>query len=60
MAARDLSVINTAPPNRYPIESNVIRFGEETIRDAVSYEIQRGGQVFLFIIESRILRKLQE
>ena len=43
MAARDLSVINTPPPNRYPIESNVIRFNEETIRDAVTYEIQRGG-----------------
>lgn len=52
MAARDLSVINTAPPNRYPIESHVIRFSEETIRDAVSYEIQRGGQVFF--IHNRI------
>ena len=52
MAARDLSVINTPPPNRYPIESNVIRFGEEIIRDAVSYEIQRGGQVFF--IHNRI------
>jgi transcription-repair coupling factor (superfamily II helicase) len=52
MAARDLSVINTAPPNRYPIESEVIRFNEETIRDAVSYEIQRGGQVFF--IHNRI------
>ena len=46
MAARDLSVITTPPPNRYPIESNVIRFNEETIRDAISYEIQRGGQIF--------------
>lgn len=46
MAARDLSVIKTAPPNRYPIESQVIRWNEETIRDAVSYELQRGGQVF--------------
>ena len=46
MAARDLSVMNTAPPNRYPIESRVIRFSEERIRDAVNYEIQRGGQVF--------------
>lgn len=46
MAARDLSVINTPPPNRYPIESRVIRLHEEEIRDAVSYEIQRGGQVF--------------
>ncbi|WP_046743130.1 transcription-repair coupling factor [Kordia zhangzhouensis] len=52
MAARDLSVINTPPPNRYPIETNVIRFSEEVIRDAVSYEIQRGGQVFF--IHNRI------
>lgn len=46
MAARDLSTITTPPPNRYPIESHVIRFSEENIRDAISYEIQRGGQVF--------------
>lgn len=52
MAARDLSIINTPPPNRYPIESHVIRFGEETIRDAVTYEIQRGGQIFF--IHNRI------
>ena len=39
MAARDLSVIKTPPPNRHPIESSVIRFSEETIRDAISYEI---------------------
>ncbi|MEH6536999.1 MAG: transcription-repair coupling factor [Psychroserpens sp.] len=52
MAARDLSVITTAPPNRYPIESHVIRFNEEIIRDAVTYEIQRGGQVFF--IHNRI------
>ena len=52
MAARDLSTITTPPPNRYPIESNVIRFSEETIRDAVLYEIQRGGQVFF--IHNRI------
>ncbi|HET8885976.1 MAG TPA: transcription-repair coupling factor, partial [Salinimicrobium sp.] len=52
MAARDLSTITTAPPNRYPIESHVIRFSEEMIRDAISYEIQRGGQVFF--IHNRI------
>lgn len=46
MAARDLSVISTPPPNRHPIETNVIRFSEETIRDAISYEISRGGQTF--------------
>lgn len=52
MAARDLSVITTPPPNRYPIESHVIRFNEETIRDAITYEIQRGGQIFF--IHNRI------
>ncbi len=52
MAARDLSVIKTPPPNRHPIDTNVIRFSEETIRDAVSYEIARGGQVFF--IHNRI------
>ena len=52
MAARDLSVIKTPPPNRHPIETNVIRFGEETIRDAIQYEISRGGQVFF--IHNRI------
>ncbi|WP_299223052.1 transcription-repair coupling factor [uncultured Psychroserpens sp.] len=52
MSARDLSVITTPPPNRYPIESHVIRFNEETIRDAITYEIQRGGQIFF--IHNRI------
>ena len=46
MAARDLSVITTPPPNRYPVDTQVIRFSEETIRDAIRYEISRGGQVF--------------
>lgn len=46
MAARDLSVITTPPANRYPVETHVIRFDEETIRDAISYEISRGGQIF--------------
>jgi len=52
MAARDLSIISTAPPNRHPIESHVIRFSEEIIRDALQYEISRGGQVFF--IHNRI------
>nr|WP_298991382.1 transcription-repair coupling factor [uncultured Polaribacter sp.] len=52
MAARDLSVIKTPPPNRHPIETNVIRLSEETIRDAISYEISRGGQIFF--IHNRI------
>lgn len=52
MAARDLSTITTPPPNRFPIETQVINFSEEMIRDAISYEIQRGGQVFF--IHNRI------
>jgi len=46
MAARDLSVIATAPPNRYPIESDIVRFNESFIRDGIQYELQRGGQIF--------------
>ncbi|HLV47171.1 MAG TPA: transcription-repair coupling factor [Flavobacterium sp.] len=52
MAARDLSIISTPPPNRYPIETSVVGFNEETIRDAISLEIERGGQVFF--INNRI------
>ena len=46
MAARDMSVIATPPPNRFPIESEVVRFSETLIRDGILYELQRGGQVF--------------
>jgi len=52
MNERDLSVINTPPPNRYPIETQVIRFNEEKIRDAITYEIERKGQIFF--IHNRI------
>ncbi|MFA5781623.1 MAG: transcription-repair coupling factor, partial [Bacteroidales bacterium] len=46
MGARDLSIINTPPPNRYPIITEVHVFKEEVIRDAILYEVSRGGQVF--------------
>lgn len=46
MGARDLSIINTAPPNRLPIQTEIRSFGAEVIRDAINYEISRGGQVF--------------
>ena len=46
MSARDLSIINTPPQNRFPIESSVISFNEDIIKDAVNFEINRGGQVF--------------
>jgi transcription-repair coupling factor (superfamily II helicase) len=46
MQARDLSVINTPPPNRQPILTEVHTFNEELIRDSIQYEVSRGGQVF--------------
>ncbi|MCG3166185.1 MAG: Transcription-repair-coupling factor [Bacteroidia bacterium] len=46
MGARDLSIINTPPPNRFPVITEVHTFNEATIRDAIRYEIDRGGQVF--------------
>lgn len=52
MAARDLSVIKTPPPNRQPVETQLIGFNEATIRDAISYELQRDGQVYF--INNRI------
>lgn len=52
MGARDLSVIRTPPPNRYPVQTEIHTFNEELIRDAISYELSRGGQVF--IINNRI------
>jgi transcription-repair coupling factor (superfamily II helicase) len=46
MGARDMSIIQTPPPNRHPIHTQIITLDEELIRDAISYEIQRGGQIF--------------
>ncbi|HTN37707.1 MAG TPA: DEAD/DEAH box helicase, partial [Arachidicoccus sp.] len=46
MGARDLSIINTAPPNRQPIQTEVQTFNQDFIREAIYFEIERGGQVF--------------
>jgi transcription-repair coupling factor (superfamily II helicase) len=46
MGARDLSIINTPPPNRQPIQTEVLVFNEDAIRDTIYYETERGGQVF--------------
>jgi transcription-repair coupling factor (superfamily II helicase) len=46
MGARDLSIINTPPPNRQPIQTELHVFNEDFIRDAIYYESERGGQVF--------------
>lgn len=46
MGARDLSIINTPPPNRQPIQTEVQVYNEDAIRDAIYFETERGGQVF--------------
>ena len=46
MGARDLSIISTPPPNRYPISTEVHSFDEDLIKEAITYEVSRGGQVF--------------
>ncbi len=57
MGARDLSTIATPPPNRQPVETTLCPFQEEIIRDAVSYEITRGGQVYF--VNNRV-KNIQE
>jgi transcription-repair coupling factor (superfamily II helicase) len=46
LGARDLSIIATPPPNRQPIETEIHTFDKDLIRDAILYEVRRGGQVF--------------
>ncbi len=46
MGARDLSVISTPPPNRYPIQTELHTFSEKIIQEAIQYELDRNGQVF--------------
>lgn len=46
LGARDLSIINTPPPNRLPVYTEVINFNEELIGDIINHEMERGGQVF--------------
>lgn len=52
MGARDLSVIQTPPPNRYPIQTELHVFSPDIIREAVNFEMSRNGQ--LFIVSNRI------
>lgn len=52
MGARDLAIINTPPPNRHPIVTEIHTFNEDIIREGIRYEIERGGQVFF--INNRI------
>lgn len=68
MGARDLSILNTPPPNRHPINTELHSFNEEIIKETITYEVERGGQVFfinnrvqnIFEIEALIKRILPE
>ena len=46
LGARDLSIINTPPPNRIPVQTEIIKFDKDDIRSILNYELNRGGQVF--------------
>ncbi len=46
LGARDLSIIGTPPPNRQPIQTEIIDFNEDIIKDAINSELERGGQIF--------------
>lgn len=64
LGARDLSIINTPPPNRYPVQTEIHTFDEEIIRDAIELEMSRNGQIFfinnriqnIYMIEAMIKR----
>ena len=57
MGARDLSTIATPPPNRQPVETHLASFSEEVIRDAITYELSRGGQAYF--VNNRV-KNIQE
>ena len=62
MGARDLSILTTPPPNRFPVMTEVITFDDETIKEAIMTEINRNGQIFfinnrvqnIYLIEEKI------
>lgn len=57
MGVRDLSIIQTPPPNRHPVSTEVHTFNEEIIREAIAYELDRGGQVFF--VHNRVMDILE-
>ena len=46
LGARDLSIINTPPPNRIPVQTEIILFNKDEIKSIIDYELNRGGQIF--------------
>jgi len=68
MGARDLSIINTPPPNRYPIITEIVDFDENLIREAIRTEMDRNGQIFfinnriqsIYVLENKLKRIVPE
>ena len=60
LGARDLSIINTPPPNRQPITTEIHTFDKDLIRDAIVYETSRGGQVFFIHNRVRSINEIAE
>ena len=60
LGARDLSIIQTPPPNRYPIHTEIHTFGSEIIADAINFELSRNGQVFFVNPRINDLRRIAD
>ena len=60
LGARDLSVIQTPPPNRYPIQTEIHTFGAEIITDAINFEMSRNGQIYFVNPRINDLTRLKE
>jgi transcription-repair coupling factor (superfamily II helicase) len=60
MGARDLSIITTSPPNRHPIVTEVHTFSETIIKEAIEYEVERGGQVFFLHNRIHDIRDIED
>ena len=60
LGARDLSIISTPPPNRYPVVTEVHTFKPEVIKEAIDYELSRRGQVFIIQNKIKLLYKTEE
>lgn len=60
LGARDLSIINTPPPNRIPVQTEIILFDKDEIKSIIEYELNRGGQVFFLHNKVEELPAIQE
>ncbi|MBR1656469.1 MAG: transcription-repair coupling factor [Prevotella sp.] len=60
MGARDMSIMRTPPPNRYPIYTELATYGHEVIADAVNFEMSRNGQVFFVSARINTLQEIEQ